>query len=244
MSVVDDGAVYRLQRPTSMDIMQGRGIFEAGAGDGAVETRPARASTTAGLSRAAANCYPCRMPQLKPTTLTTERLTLRWLTADDAAAQFALFSDPEVMRYWSSAPWTDLAQARAAIEQVLAEYRDGTSLRFAITLRDGGAMIGNIRLYDFFDQNRRCDIGYALVQAHWGQGYLAEAMAAVLDYGFAELNLNRVEADIDPRNAASQKLLERMSFEPEGYMRERWIVNGEVCDTEFYGLLKSDWEAR
>ena len=184
------------------------------------------------------------MPQLKLITLTTDRLSLRWLTSDDAAVQFALFSDPEVMRYWSSAPWTGIAQARAAIEDVLAEYRNGTSLRFAITLRDSGDMIGNIRLYDFFDQNRRCDIGYALVQAHWGKGYLAEAMTAVLDYGFAELDLNRIEADIDPRNDASARLLERMAFQKEGHLRERWIVNGEICDTTFYGLLKRDWEAR
>ena len=69
------------------------------------------------------------MPQLKLITLTTDRLSLRWLTSDDAPAQFTLFSDPEVMRYWSSTPWTGLAQARAAIEDVLAEYRNGTSLR-------------------------------------------------------------------------------------------------------------------
>jgi ribosomal-protein-alanine N-acetyltransferase len=184
------------------------------------------------------------MPQLIPATLTTERLTLRWLTPADAAAQFANFADPEVMRYWSSGAWTALPQAHAAIDAALAAYRDGTSLRFAITLQATGEMIGNIRLYNFFDQNRRCDIGYVLARPHWGRGYLAEAMTAVLDHGFAELNLNRIEADIDPRNAASQKLLERMAFKREGYMRERWIVNGEICDTAFYGLLKSDWEAR
>ncbi|MES2317369.1 MAG: GNAT family N-acetyltransferase [Pseudomonadota bacterium] len=184
------------------------------------------------------------MPQLQQTTLTTDRLVLRWLTADDAADQFALFSDPEVMRYWSCAPWTGIAQARAAIEEVLADYRNGTSLRFAITLRDSGAFIGNIRLYDFFDQNRRCGIGYAIGQPHWGKGYLGEAMTAVLDHAFASLDLNRIEADIDPRNEASARLLERMRFVKEGYMRERWIVNGEICDTAFYGLLKSDWQAR
>ncbi|MFL6659998.1 MAG: GNAT family N-acetyltransferase [Massilia sp.] len=184
------------------------------------------------------------MPNLIPTTLTTERLTLRWLTPDDAAAQFALFSDPAVMRYWSSAPWTDIAQARSAIDTVLEEYQRGTSLRFAITLQSSGEVIGNIRLYAFVDQNRRCDIGYALTQPHWGKGYLGEAMGALLDYGFRELNLNRIEADVDPRNDASSKVLERMGFRQEGLLRERWIVNGEICDTAFYGLLKRDWEAR
>ena len=69
-------------------------------------------------------------------------------------------------------------------------------------------------------------------------------MVALLDYAFADLNMNRIEADIDPRNEASAKLLERMAFQKEGYMRERWIVNGEICDTAFYGLIKREWESR
>ena len=184
------------------------------------------------------------MPKLKQTTLSTERLTLRWLTPDDAPEQFALFSDPAVTRYWSTPAWTDIAQARAFIEQALADCASGIGVRFAITLRATGDNIGSIKLYDFFDQNRRCDIGYALLPAHWGKGYLGEAMAATLAYAFGELNMNRIEADIDPRNDASAKTLERMGFQKEGYMRERWIVNGEVCDTAFYGLLKRDWDAR
>lgn len=184
------------------------------------------------------------MPELKKTTLTTERLALRWLTLDDAPAQFALFSDPAVTRYWSSPAWTDIAHARAFIEKTQTDYGSGNGARFAITLRASDELIGNITLYDFFDQNRRCDIGYALLPAHWGKGYLAEAMAATLAYAFGELNLNRIEADIDPRNDASAKTLERMGFQKEGYMRERWIVNGEICDTAFYGLLKREWNAR
>lgn len=184
------------------------------------------------------------MPHFTPTTLSTERLHLRWTTPDDAAAHFALFSDPAVTRYWSTPAWTDMAQSHAFIEQALAEYASGAGLRFSIVLRDTDACIGSIKLYDFFDQNRRCDVGYALLQAHWGKGYLAEAMTALLDYAFGTLHLNRIEADIDPRNDASARLLERMAFQKEGYMRERWIVNGEVCDTAFYGLLKRDWDAR
>ena len=184
------------------------------------------------------------MPNLIQTTLTTERLVLRWLTPDDAPDQFSLFSDPAVTRYWSTPAWTDMAQARDFVNAALADYISGEGLRFSIVLRDSGTFVGSVKLYDFFEQNRRCDIGYALLPAHWGKGYLAEAMVVLLDYAFSNLDLNRIEADIDPRNTASEKLLDRMMFQKEGYMRERWIVNGEVCDTAFYGLLKRDWQAR
>ena len=184
------------------------------------------------------------MPSFTPTTLTTERLTLRWLDEGDAAAQYAIYSDDVAMRYWSTSAWTGMEQARASIAQTLEGYQSGNGLRLGIALRETGELIGNFNLYDFSLSNRRCDVGYALNRKHWAQGYLGEAMTAALDYAFVELDLNRIEADIDPRNEASAKLLERKGFVKEGYMRERWIVNGEICDTVFYGLLRRDWEAR
>jgi len=179
-----------------------------------------------------------------PPILATDRLRLRPLTERDTAAQFAVFSDPAVARYWSGEPWTDIAQAEEEIAHALAGYRDRTSLRLAVELAATGEMIGNVNLLHFFEQNRRCEIRYALASAHWGHGYGAEALAAALDYGFSELDLNRVEADIDPRNAASARVLERLGFRKEGYMSERWIVHGEMADTVFYGLLKRYWQER
>lgn len=179
-----------------------------------------------------------------PTPLHTERLTLRAVGEPDAAALFAIFSDPAVMRYWSSAPWTALSQAHALIADAHAAYADGSAVRLAIVHSDSGQLIGVINLYAFHPMNRRCDIGYALAPAHQGKGYLAEAMRAAIGHAFGALDLNRIEADIDPRNEASAKVLEKMGFQKEGYMRERWIVNGEICDTAFYGLLRRDWMAR
>ncbi len=182
------------------------------------------------------------MPPFERITLTTERLTLRFFEASDAAAQYAIFSDPAVMRYWSSSAWTDMEQAHASIRKAREAYDDGSSLCLAVALNTTGEVIGYVNLYAIYASNRRCDIGYALAQAHWGNGYLAEALRCALSHAFGPMNLNRIEADIDPRNAASEKLLVRMGFQKEGYMRERWIVNGEICDTVFYGLLRSEWK--
>jgi RimJ/RimL family protein N-acetyltransferase len=184
------------------------------------------------------------MPVLKPAILNTERLTLRWLDEHDASAQFAVFSDPDVVRYWSSGAWTDHAQAREWIAKTLDDYRAGTGLRFGVALAGTGELIGNVSLHRFVDQSRRCELGYAFAKAHWGKGYATEALAALLDYGFRELDLNRVEADIDPRNAGSARVLERLGFRKEGDLPERWIVHGETADTALYGLLKRYWDAR
>jgi [ribosomal protein S5]-alanine N-acetyltransferase len=183
------------------------------------------------------------MPTLSPIVLSTERLRLRWVTPADAEGMLAIFSDHEVTRYWSTSPWTRIEQAHESIEQSLAAYADGSGLRFAVELLEQPGMIGTISLHKFVDGSRRCEIGYALARPYWAQGYVGEALRAVLDYGFRELDLNRVEADIDPNNIASGRVLERLGFRKEGYMPERWIVRGEPADTVYYGLLRRYWDA-
>jgi ribosomal-protein-alanine N-acetyltransferase len=184
------------------------------------------------------------MPTLDSITLATERLRLRPLVAADAAALFAIFSDTEVMRYWSSLPWTDMEQASQYIAAAEEGLANGTTLRLGIEVAATGQLVGQAALYAFHETNRRCDVGYVLGRDHWGRGYLGEAMAALLGHGFGALDLNRVEADIDPRNVASAKALGRLGFRREGLMRERWIIGDEISDTEFYGLLRRDWELR
>lgn len=180
------------------------------------------------------------MPDLTPTVLATGRLTLRWLEERDAAAQFAIFSDPEVTRYWSRPAWTEMTQAQDHIARALASYADGDALCFGVELE--GQLIGNVSLFAFSEQSRRCEVGYALNSRHWGQGYTGEALRAVLDYGFRELGLNRIEADIDPRNLASARVVERLGFRKEGVLPERWIVHGEPADSAIYGLLRRYWD--
>jgi RimJ/RimL family protein N-acetyltransferase len=184
------------------------------------------------------------MQAFETTRLATERLLMRPLAPHDADALVAVFSDSEVMRYWSSPPWTDREQAGHYVALAEQGLEAGTMLRLGIEVAATGHLIGQAALYSFDRQNRRCDIGYALGRPHWGKGYAIEALTALLAHGFAALDLNRVEADIDPRNAASARALERLGFRHEGLLRERWIVGGEICDTAFYGLLKRDWDAR
>lgn len=174
--------------------------------------------------------------------LTTERLVLRPLTMADAPALYAVFSDPLVTRYWATEPWTDITFAETAIARALECYRDETEIRFAVELVRGREVIGTVNLHHFFDQNRRCELGYAIGSRHWGQGLASEALGAVLEHAFREVGLNRIEADIDPRNDASGRLLEKFGFRKEGFMPQRWLVHGEFADTTFYGLLRDYWD--
>lgn len=183
------------------------------------------------------------MPKLLPITLNTERLTLRWMAPRDVTAHYAVYSDAEVARYWSRGPWSEIAEAEAALAAIIAGYADGSALRLGIELRATGQLIGNVSLHHFEEASRRCELGYALARDYWGGGYVTEALRALIGHGFEQLNLNRIEADIDPRNLGSARVLEKLGFRKEGYMPERWIVQGEPADTVWYGLLRRDWKA-
>ena len=178
------------------------------------------------------------------TELHTPRLLLRPLREDDAAALFAIFSDAVAMRYWSGPPWTDAAQARQRIASDAAGHAAGEHLALGIVRREDGRLIGRCTLFDLWPSCRRAQVGYILDASAWGQGFAAEAVDALLRHGFDVLGLNRVEADIDPRNTASARLLQRLGFTREELLRERWIVDGEVSDSAIYGLLQREWVDR
>lgn len=173
----------------------------------------------------------------------TPRLRLRAAREDDAPALLEIFADNEVTQYWSSRPWTELAQAQERIARDLQALDSGADLVLMIERAEDQRLIGRCTLFRIDRDCRRAEVGYALTRPAWGQGYVNEAMRALLRYGFEQLELNRVEADVDPRNTASMRVLQRLGFQQEGLLRERWIVGGEVSDSAMFGLLRSEWVA-
>jgi ribosomal-protein-alanine N-acetyltransferase len=175
-------------------------------------------------------------------TLSGQRVTLRSMSQSDAPAIFSMYSDPVSMRYWGYPPYTSLEEAVAHVQEDLASDARGNSISWGIEFE--GALIGTTSLHKLDHVNGRAEIGYLLSSRYWGRGFAQEATSLVISYSFGRLMLRRLEADVDPRNAPSMKLLLRLGFQQEGFMRERWCVAGEISDTAFFGLLKRDWDAR
>ena len=173
-----------------------------------------------------------------------ERLRLRGFRSDDLGDFFALHADPAVMRYWSFPAWTQRSQAEDYLTRAIAARCEQTMLCWAIALRDSDRLIGAATLFDIHREQGRAEIGYALQSAHWRRGYAQEALQLVMEHAYGRLGLRRLEADIDPRNLASCRLVERLGFRREGLLRERWRVAGECQDSAIYGLLASEWQAR
>ena len=181
------------------------------------------------------------MPLFSEIQITTTRLSLRPLKRGDESRLFEIHSDPEFMRYWSSQPWTSTEQAVAMIEKDQREMAAGEHIRLGIIRREDMVLIGTASIFKIDKQCRRAELGYGISRACWRRGFMKEAVTALIQYGFSVMNLNRLEADIDPRNIASGSSLERLGFQREGFLRERWIVGDEVSDSAIYGLLAKDW---
>lgn len=173
--------------------------------------------------------------------LAGQRVRLRAPRPDDADAVFALFSHPQVMHYWSSAPMRVRMQAEGKIGEMQDGFARRESIDWLVAARDDDRTIGSCTLYRFDARHRHAEIGYALHPDQWHRGLAREAVALALGWGFRSLGLHRIEADVDPRNAASRRLLLALGFRSEGLLRQRFLVDGQAADSEIFGMLYHEW---
>lgn len=176
-------------------------------------------------------------------TLSTARLLLRPFTQGDGDDLYALQSDRYALRYWDAPPWTPQTR-QAAITRFLQRCerlaQEGTGARVVIQREEDGAFLGWCTLTSWNPDFRSASLGFCLSPSAWGQGYATEAAGALLDWAFATLDLNRVQAETDTRNGASARVLEKLGFIREGTLRQDCIVNGDISDSWVYGLLRTD----
>jgi RimJ/RimL family protein N-acetyltransferase len=184
------------------------------------------------------------MPAFNDLRFETPRLVLRPFRHADASDVFAIYADPEVYRHIPIGGWSHVDESHQRIARAIEKMGANEHIELAIERREDSRVVGHILLFNVDKASRRGELGYALAHGAWGKGYVTEALQPVVDWVFRELELNRIEAVIDPRNAASGRVLERLGFTHEGTQRERYIVRGETKDAGVYGLLRRDWEAR
>jgi [ribosomal protein S5]-alanine N-acetyltransferase len=164
----------------------------------------------------------------------TANLRLRQACPDDATAFHAILSSPVAIRYWSTPPHADLERTREWLRAMIA-IPAGEGEDFVIEHR--GAVIGKAGLFRF------PEIGFILHPDWWGRGFAGEALRPVLDRAFAVHRLDRIVADVDPRNTSSLRLLARLGFTRTGRRERSWQVGDEWCDSIDLALTPERWEA-
>jgi len=178
-------------------------------------------------------------------TLETDRLFLREIVATDAPDLFAIHSNAEAMRWFGADPLTDIRQAEKLIETFTGwRQMPNPGTRWAIQRKADRQFLGSCGLFKWNRSWQSCILGYELGAFAWGKGFMTEALPAILDWGFENMALNRVEALTHPDNMASIKLIRNLGFTREGYMREAGFWLGQHQDLLLYALLHREHLSR
>ncbi len=167
----------------------------------------------------------------------TNRLVLRKVFNSDVNEMFFLRSDKRVLQYLDRAPVESTEEAFNFFKKLDDLEKNNDAVTWAITLKKENKLIGIISFWNIKKEHYRAEIGYSLHPDYQGKGIMQEALTNVLDFGFKIMKLHSVEANVNPNNFASIKLLERNNFIREGYFKEDYYFNGKFSDSVIYSLL-------
>jgi len=175
------------------------------------------------------------------THIEAERIAVRPVAATDLPALLAINGDPQVTQFLPYATWLSLDDGAAWLARMEALGATGTGQQLVVVRRADTAVIGTLLLFKHDAGSQRLELGYVLARAHWGQGLMREALQAVCGQLFGALGVRRIEAEVNPANVASCRLLTRVGFTLEGTLRQRWVGNGVAYDTQVFGCLSQEW---
>ncbi len=174
---------------------------------------------------------------MNPLIFTTKRLRLRQLNPSIYAHLFANLSDEELLEYLALADLESLAKEKEKFKKGFEAY-DRSFEIFQIIRKEDNCILGMTGFVRWYPDHSRAEFGYALNhQDHYGKGYMTEANAPIIKYGFETLKLHRIEALVEPKNIASIKLIEKLGMEKEGFLKEHYCKNGVFEDSLIYAVL-------
>lgn len=174
-------------------------------------------------------------------TIETQRLILRRITADDAQTLFDdCFSHPEVTKYLRYPTHQTVQDSLDIIGVWTKQYEKDDFYHWVIVLKDENRPMGTIGVVSHNEHDACAMIGYQLSERDWGNGYMTEALKAVLDYLLLDVGFNRVEGMYAVRNPRSGAVMRRAGMQYEGMMREKFYCRAGYQDANVYALLKSD----
>ena len=172
--------------------------------------------------------------------LESDRLVYRPFEAGDAADLFFLKTDARVMAYMDTQPYTAINDAEVAIQRNQKAFADKKGINWALIDKASQEFIGYFGYWRLFRENCRGEIGYSLKPTYWGQGYMTEAFQTLIPFGFEQIRLHSIEANINPDHQSSEQLLVNFGFKKEAHFRENYFFNGRFLDSHIYCLLASD----
>ena len=173
--------------------------------------------------------------------LETNRLLLRKLIESDVSDMYEYTSNPQVSRYLSWNPHTDIKQTENYIKSVISEYDFANSYVWALDLKEVHKLIGVVRIFDVCYSNKRGEISYIMNPKFQGKGLMIEAIVTVVDFCFNKLKFNRIQARCTTDNLSSEHVMQKIGMKYEGTLKDYWINKGSPADAKFYALTAKNY---
>ncbi|MCM3004190.1 GNAT family N-acetyltransferase [Priestia koreensis] len=174
-------------------------------------------------------------------TIETERLLLRKVKATDTKAIYAYASDPEVARYVTWPVHTTIGATQAFVQFVIEQYRKHDIAPWGMVVKETDDFIGTIDFVAWQPQHYTAEIGYTIGRKFWNKGYTSEAAEALIDFGFHNMELERIQARCMVDNVASARVMEKAGMSYEGTIRRALYVKEQHQDLKLYSILRNEW---
>lgn len=171
----------------------------------------------------------------------TERLILKEIKPEHDKELFHFFSDREVLRYYDINPLKDLEESKKLIDLFTKNFNNEAGIRWGICLKEDGTIIGTCGYHNWSKGFLRAEVGYELSKEYWRKGIMSEVLKAIITYGFNKMELNRIEALVEPKNIASKEILKKIGFKEEGLLREYAFFRNELVDLVMLSILKREF---
>lgn len=172
--------------------------------------------------------------------LETKRLLLNNYNSADAKAIHDLRSRRQINQYLDRLPERSIEDTVKHIEMVKLSFFNKSGLNWVMIEKESKELIGYVGLWRIMKEHNRAEIGYVLKPEYWNNGFMTEAIQMVSQFAFKKLQLHSIEANVNPDNAASIKVLEKCHFRKEAYFRENYYFNGKYLDSVILCLLEKD----
>ena len=174
-------------------------------------------------------------------TIETERLLLRKITLSDASDMFEYASNPEVSQYTMWSTHTSIEDTKYFLQSLTKMYKRRELVDWGIVHKAEKKFIGTCGFVEWSMTHSRAEIGYALSRRYWGEGYMSEAVNAVIEFGFREMSLNRIMARCEVNNIASARVMEKVGMQMEGILRQHLFVKDRYWDLKIYSILREEF---
>ncbi|MFC3886091.1 GNAT family N-acetyltransferase [Bacillus songklensis] len=174
--------------------------------------------------------------------LETERLRLQQITNEHVFDLFTYFSRDDLTKYYDIDTFYTMEQSFSLVHFFKRRFRSREGIRWGLINKETNRLIGTCGFHRIEKINRKAELGYDLSPDYWQQGFMTEAARRIVEFGFNDMGLHRIEAYYFEDNLASRQLLLKLGFQREGNLKGRFFKHGEFVDAVVAALLKPEYD--